>query len=314
MEIETTKIFNKAKEWIGRSMIERFYQKLARKLGATFHLYRGNDWWFDGLTIPYLKIDRGLPKTLIHLHGFTDRKESFLPTAEHLLESFNIILPDMPGFGKTYKCPSLFYSLDNYAHWLKEFITNTVYSPVWLSGNSLGGATASRIAFDRPDFIELCIPINPAFYYNPGPNPLYEEYVKDDFLFVMNDKKDYERYLERVFHKEIKPIPFMTNAAMTESIRNRFWYQYVARQNTKDIEMDLEKLSKTDFFLNRRLKDTKTPFHFIWGENDSLFLWETVKHLKDIQPNIDYSIIKQCGHAPHLEKSKQLAEKINRLI
>ena len=66
----------------------------------------------------------------------------------------------------------------------------------------------------------------------------------------MNDKKDYERYLERVFHKEIKPIPFMTNAAMTESIRNRFWYQYVARQNTKDLEKYKKILIKNNFKLN----------------------------------------------------------------
>ena len=173
------------KEWIGHSMIEHFYQNLAKKLGATTHYYKGSEWWMDEYTIPYLKIDRDHSETLLYLHGFSDRKESFLLTARHLAKTFNIIIPDGPGFGKTIKNHSLPYQIEHYARWFERFIREVAEPPLWIVGNSAGGAIASKLAFLYPDLIKLCIPVSPALYYNPGNNPFFEEFANGKFLFFV---------------------------------------------------------------------------------------------------------------------------------
>ena len=298
------------KEWIGHSMIERFYQNLANKLGATTHYYRGNEWWMDEYTIPYLKIDRDHTETLLYLHGFSDRKESFLLVARHLAQTFNIIIPDGPGFGKTIKNHSLPFQIEHYARWFERFIREVAEPPIWIAGNSGGGAIASKLAFLYPELVKLCIPISPALYYNPGNNPFFEEFANGKFLFFVSDQKDYDYYLTRIFHKEIKPIRFITDAILAEFIRNRYWYKHMIETNLKGFHSDLKELEETGFFLNKELEKTNVPFHFLWGEFDTLFPSETAKYLQTLNPSIKYDLVKKCGHAPHVEKPLKLAKMI----
>ena len=58
------------------------------------------------------------------------------------------------------------------------------------------------------------------------------------------------------------------------------------------------------------LEKTNVPFHFLWGEFDTLFPSETPKYLQTINPSIKYDLVKKCGHAPHVEKPLTLARMI----
>ena len=247
------------KEWIGRSMIEYFYRNLVKKLKATTHYYRGNEWWMDGYTIPYLKIDRNHSETLLYLHGFSDRKESFLITAQDLVGSFNLIIPDGPGFGKTIKNHSLPYQIEHYARWFEHFIKEVAEPPLWVAGNSAGGAIASKLAFLYPDLVKLCIPISAGLYYNPGNNPFFEDYAKGKFLFYVNSEEEYENYLKRVFYKEINH-PFCLRRHLRRVCENRFWYKHMIETNLEGFHADLKELEESGFSSTRNSTQRPLPF------------------------------------------------------
>ena len=80
--------------------------------------------------------------------------------------------------------------------------------------------------------------------------------------------------------------------------------------NLKGFHSDLKELEETGFFLNKELEKTNVPFHFLWGEFDTLFPSETAKYLQTLNPSIKYDLVKKCGHAPHVEKPLKLAKMI----
>ena len=144
----------------------------------------------------------------------------------------------------------------------------------------------------------------------PGNNPFFEDYAKGKFLFYVNSEEEYENYLKRVFYKEIKPIRFVSDAIYAEFVRNLFWYKHMIETNLEGFHADLKELEESGFFLNKELEKTNVPFHFLWGEFDTLFPSDTPQYLQTLNPAIQYDLVKNCGHAPHVEKPKTLAKMI----
>ena len=96
-----------------------------------------------------------------------------------------------------------------------------------MCGNSLGGAIASKIAFEVPELVKQCIPVCSTAYLNEGKNPLYEEYWAGHNPFWVENKAQYQEYVTRIFHQEMKPIPLISATLRTEMIERRQWLQKV---------------------------------------------------------------------------------------
>ena len=143
-------------DWIFRSVTFA----ASRVLRAQKEYHRGD------VTIPYWRIDRGRPRWLVNIPGFSDEKESFFPTALQLRDDFNFLLPETPGFGESTRDASLEYRVENYAQWVIEFLRQCAPEKVWLVGNSLGGAIASRVALEAPELLHGCIPVGSAGYFH----------------------------------------------------------------------------------------------------------------------------------------------------
>lgn len=291
----------KLKTMVGNRLLARFYRKQVSALGATRHLGP------PPLRLPYLLIDRGHPDTLVNLHGFTDRKESFLLCARGLVDDFNLVLPDMPGFGETVQDPSCSYTLDHYTHAVVDLIHSLGLPPVWLCGNSLGGAVASRVTFDRPDLVRVSLPISPTLYHNDENNPLFEEFSRGENLFLVYTKEDYSRYVGRIFHSRPKRVPLISDALFADMMCKREWYRKLAEDLSEGSSGAPETLIQAGRFLNDRLRDSTVPMHFLWGEHDSLFPSETVHTLRRIRPDYKYTVLSNSGHCPHLEAPRKLA-------
>lgn len=88
--------------------------------------------------ISWAKIGSDKKETLVLIHGFGDRKESFYFISEVLKEKLNLIIPDLPGFGNSGMDPELVYSLDNYTDWFGRFIEQTGLDSFHLAGCSMG--------------------------------------------------------------------------------------------------------------------------------------------------------------------------------
>ncbi|MCX7999224.1 MAG: alpha/beta fold hydrolase, partial [Leptospiraceae bacterium] len=93
----------------------------------------------NGLNISFAELGDQKNPALVILHGFSDSKEGLLSFANHLSKHFYVIVPDLPGFGKSEK-PNIRYSLEFYANILHEFLAQRGITHFHAYGNSMGGA------------------------------------------------------------------------------------------------------------------------------------------------------------------------------
>ena len=163
------------------------------------------------VAIPYWRIDRGRGQWLVNLPGFADEKESFFPTALQLRNDFNFLLPETLGFGESPRDASLPYRVENYARWIIAFLRECAPEKVWLVGNSLGGAIASRVALSRgPGIAPRMHPGKSAGHLHSSRNPLLDEVRRGENPFVVTDEASYRRFIARLFARERKRIPFIS--------------------------------------------------------------------------------------------------------
>jgi pimeloyl-ACP methyl ester carboxylesterase len=93
------------------------------------------------------------------IHGFRGTHHGLLLIAKQL-KGFNIIIPDLPGFGRGPKLKK--YDLESYVSWLDTFITK--HSPdarPILLGHSFGSIICAAYAKEHPKRLKKLILVNP---------------------------------------------------------------------------------------------------------------------------------------------------------
>lgn len=97
--------------------------------------------------------------TIIMIHGFRGTHHGLLLIAKKLKGS-NIIVPDLPGFGRGPKLKH--YDLQSYVEWLHAFIEKQQLStPPILLGHSFGSIVSAAYAAAYPKTIKKLILVNP---------------------------------------------------------------------------------------------------------------------------------------------------------
>ena len=292
------------KAWIGKRMHKYFIQHLGKKLSVDYQV-------FDGpVRMPWIRIGTGDRETIVFLHGFSDRKEGFYFAAQTLAKDFDLIIPDMPGFGETEQDASLTYDLELYEQAVGAFIDHLAVPRFHLMGNSLGGAIAAVLATSRADRLLSLGLMDAAGFLVDGYNQLYEQLLRGENLFLVENAAQYEDFKHQIFFEPLK-VPGLVNAYLAqEAIRNRLWYQKIFEDvlPIKSLE-ELETRGK-ELALNQYLPKLDMPILLLWGEKDRLFPVEIAQALHQQLPNSQLEILIGTGHCPHLEAPVQLAERV----
>jgi len=94
------------------------------------------------------------------IHGFRGTHHGLLPIAKSLKANANIIIPDLPGFGRGAHLKS--YDLDSYIEWLHKFMAKQAFkkAPI-LMGHSFGSIICAAYAKKYPKTIQRLILVNP---------------------------------------------------------------------------------------------------------------------------------------------------------
>ena len=160
---------------------------------------------FNGpVDIHWDQVGQGNKETILFIHGFSDSKETFYAIARPLPRKYNIIIPQLPGFGDTEKRQDLRYGLLDYVNWLQPFLSSLPVEKVHLVGHSLGGAISSYLAIKCPEKVSSLTLVGSSGFLLENYNTFYEEFLEGKSLFLINTPADYESFVHRVFHKEIK--------------------------------------------------------------------------------------------------------------
>lgn len=95
-----------------------------------------------GVTTAYEIVGNGSP--LVLLHGWKNTADAWLPLVPALADQYSLVLPDLPGCGKSSTPNHAWTSLD-YAQWLDDFLQAVIpkdqLQRIALCGHSHGGRT-----------------------------------------------------------------------------------------------------------------------------------------------------------------------------
>ena len=93
---------------------------------------------YQDIHINYKYINNNSKKTLVYLHGWGQNIEMMEPIAKPFMSSENILILDLPGFGKSGE-PKEVWSLEDYAVMVNELINKLKIENPILIGHSFGG-------------------------------------------------------------------------------------------------------------------------------------------------------------------------------
>jgi len=85
----------------------------------------------------------GSGKQVLILHGWADTGRNWRAIARRLSRTYEVIVPDLPGFGGT-EAPKSVWGLEDYAKFVGSFIAKAGFVPYAIVGHSNGGAIAIR--------------------------------------------------------------------------------------------------------------------------------------------------------------------------
>ena len=226
--------------------------------------------------------------TLVLLHGWQSSKERWQRVKEEIKKGgIKVIVPDLPGFKKETELKRP-WGLDDYVEWVKRsfFINEDQF---FLAGHSFGGRIAIKFAIKYPEKLSGLILVSAAGI-KPKRNPLVSIFVP---IFKKLSFLPGYRFFRKIFYRFVLKKTDYVNlkGAMKETFK-------------KVINEDLTPL----------LPKIKVPTLIIWGEKDKITPLSDAFLMKKEIKNSKLEILKDIGHAPHLENPKVLSQKILNFI
>ena len=247
----------------------------------------------DGSAMSYLVGGHG--DSIVLLHGLFAQKEQWLDVGCALAsQGFEVLAPDLPGYGASSGYPVTVYGLDSQVDTLHKFMLRLGKDNMHIAGSSMGGTIAALYAQKYPGQIKSL-----AFIGAPlgiiGWSPQVRKAIFEGVnpFIPMNEKQfDLEMYL--LFFKPPKIDAGIKAKLVQEYVENNRHYQQV---------WDIVN------FYDRSLgsMEMNTPRTLIlWGEQDGIFSIDGLPLIKEAFKNSQAMRFPDAAHLLMLEQPKKV--------
>jgi pimeloyl-ACP methyl ester carboxylesterase len=254
----------------------------------------------------------------ILIHGLADEADSWRHMVKPLSETHRVIIPDLPGFGRSSK-PRTLYSIPWITDVICEFLDTLTIHKALLWGSSLGGILSQNIFFTRPDLVSSLI-------LEDGVIPLTTQKTSLPFLLFLipflgetlysklgkNPQKAYETLipyyydLEGLSEKDRSFLFTRVNQRVRDK-KQRYAFFSILRHMSSWLQS--QKKSLPDL-----LRTMNIPTLILWGEDDRIMPVDLGRSQQELQENIEFEIIEGAGHLPHQEKPEIVAESFRQFL
>lgn len=237
--------------------------------------------------------EKSQEKTLIMLHGWGGSTESFRSLGEKIFsqEKMNVIIPDLPGFGKS-ETPDN-WDTHEYEIWLEDLIQTLPKSQeFFFYGHSFGCRVILRYLAKHPEYKNKAILTGAAGIKFP---PSFRQRVTTILKNFLGKSKNF--FPEKFKHLILKKI-FRANdwAACPETLKSTF--QNVLAE--EDLRKEAEKI--------------RTQILLIWGKNDTYTPLKAGYIYKKILRNSELIVLKNGRHGIHYTHEKEILRHIHTFL
>lgn len=229
----------------------------------------------------------GKGKPLILLHGGYGSWAHWIKQAIPFSENYNVLIPDMPGFGESEDL-----TLPHTPEKISANITETLLklispeeTPI-ICGFSFGGLIAGHLSYN---LIERGL--NPEKLILVGPGGLGAKRGEMRNMIARHSKMSEEEIYQA--HKTNLEILMMHDATKVDD-----WSVHIQKQNTDAHRIKSRPISSTDT-LARILEKQDVPLFLLWGEKDAsvgVYLEDRMSILRDINSKVRFHVEYNLGH------------------
>lgn len=251
--------------------------------------------------IVYLESGTG-PDVLILLHGFAVDKNTWNAIAKHL-SKYRLIIPDLPGFGKSTRDNNLSYDLFSQSERLERFLSGLELKKFFIAGNSMGGNIAGIYSIKYPDKVRGCILLNNSGVVTPEKSEMTKLFEAGENPLIINNMDDHKRMMKFIFVKEPFALYPLKKVMFENSIKNKSFNEKIFKDFVSKPAM-----------IDQNFAALTMPVLVIWGDSDKLIDVSAVSVMEKNIKNVKSHILKNCGHVPMVERPEETAEYIRAFI
>ena len=241
----------------------------------------------NNLRINYKVAGEGEP--LLILHGWGSSSDSWREVQKILaIRGYKVIVPDLPGFGKSITPPTA-WNLKDYSNFVLSFTKKLEIPQFFILAHSFGGRIAIKFIKEHPERVKLLILCDSAGI-KPKPAP------KTRLIYLI------AKIGNALFSKKHL-------VRFKDSARNSLYFFLRNRDYVKAngiMRESMKKIIEED--LLPELSQIKTKTLLVWGEKDKMVPLKYGYLFEENLPNSKLEILPKVGHSPHLEEPEKLAE------
>lgn len=243
----------------------------------------------------------GAPVVLLHGGGpGATGASNYVRNIDALARSFRVIVPDLPGYGRSTKDVDFTDPFGDLARAVRGLLDELGIDKAHLVGNSYGGAAALRLALDRPDKVDRLVLMGPGgigttrgvptkglktllgYYGGDGPSreklaTFIRDYLVHDGATVPEELIDL-RY-EASIQPEVVASPPLRRPSGPRAL----------------LRMDLSR--------DRRLSRCTVPTLVVWGAHDKVNRPSGGPFLARTMPHCDLFVAANTGHWAQWERA-----------
>ncbi len=236
--------------------------------------------------------------TLVLLHGYTASKELWLRFANQLSTDFNILIPDLPGHGKTGFDPQWSYRPSVQAARLEGLLNALAIEQATFIGNSMGGLIAANFALDYPQRLSALVVIDPAGVEAPEPSPAERLFRQGKSPFLIESWQDFKAFYAMTMAEPPYVPEFVLRGMAAEYEKRKAQFAQIAE--------DFRHFDQVE----QRLNLVQAPTLIVWGEADQLLDVSSATIWHQQLPHSELSILEGVGHMPMVERPEQTAKRV----
>ena len=230
----------------------------------------------------------GTGQPILFLHGFDSSFLEFRRIYPSLKNKFQLIIPDLLGFGFTPRIASNEYNPQKIISYLIDIIDalKIKKNKLMIVGASMGGSIAMNLANEIIDSIDKIILLSPAGLFGELKTiPFPFNQIGAAFLGLPQVRKNLCR--------QAFAYPDISVGSMEEQIAS-------IHLGCPGWRNSLASFAKSGGFAGTYKYLPNIPIKTLCGENDRILGKKEIKNIKKIE-HLNFISLKNCGHLPHVD-------------
>ena len=242
----------------------------------------------NGINLAYTRLGKGTPLVLVH--GFPLDSSSWNELIPYLKDHFDLILPDLRGFGKstTVEAP---YTLSDIADDLAGLLDDLGVEKTALAGHSMGGYISLAFAKKYPQRVS-------------GLGLIASQAAAD----APEGKERRYKTASDVAEKGVGVVVDAMTPKLSADVRVQEFVRGVIERQSRQAVIGALKAMAVREDTMPILSSFNFPLVLIHGDADQLIPFERAKEIKSANPSTRLLELKGAGHMPMMEFARQTAD------